>query len=230
VSRIQIITPPVAESAMDTDLVHLTEYIWRKHHVGESYGYGLGGEFGYGVEFENDVFAMFPFYWGECECGWDQLEEGLEELAHDQPCYQTELTARFEADGLGYDRETWQPRNPDLSYEERRQREDAIYGELTAEYALPRAGCAVHCTCTRRARWKAQFDAVKLGPNGHAETCPTMRPNFLHKNSGLRIDWYKWIGRDTKPSRDVAPAEWRAIFDECVASIAATPTQGGTPE
>lgn len=29
----------------------------------------LGGEYGCGQEFENEVFEMFPYYWGECDCG-----------------------------------------------------------------------------------------------------------------------------------------------------------------
>lgn len=40
---------------------------------------GLGGEFGYGVDFENDIFAMRPYYWGNCTCGAD--ETGTEHAA-----------------------------------------------------------------------------------------------------------------------------------------------------
>jgi len=29
-------------------------------------------------------------------------------------------------------------------------------------------------------------------------TCELMLPNFLHKKSGLKVYWYKWIGRDMK--------------------------------
>lgn len=68
-----IITPPVAESDMDLDLVNLTEYIWRTQHADEPYGFGLGGEYGYGPYggFENDVFEMHEFCWCEREdCRW----------------------------------------------------------------------------------------------------------------------------------------------------------------
>lgn len=217
--KVVIITPPTAESDMDLDLVHLTEFIWRTHHKDEPYGYGLGGEFGYGVEFENDVFSMFPFYWGDCTCGWDDTAQVLGELSHDPDCYQTELAARFDTARLGYDPETWLPRSPSLSYDESRDREEVIYRELTTKHGLSMLGCAVHCTCTRKVRWQEQFDAAKLGPEGHAESCPVVRPNFEHKASGLTISWYKWIGRDTEPSRPVGPDEWRAIFAECVASV-----------
>jgi hypothetical protein len=209
--EVVVITPPVAESKIDQDLVNLTQYIWRKHHAGEPYGYGLGGEFGYGVEFDNQVFSMFPFYWGDCTCGFDGIEEY--DPPHDDGCYQVELKAREIEAGVHYSQDSRLP------YDELRALRDTIYDALTEKYGLSRFGCAVHCTCTRKRRWQEWFDANKLGPDGHASDCLLVVPNFLHKPSGLRIDWYKWIGRDTKTSRPVSPAEWRAIFDECVASV-----------
>ncbi|WP_157115057.1 hypothetical protein [Nocardia niwae] len=35
---------------------------------------GLGGEDGYGLNYDNDVFTMRPFYWGDCDCGSDQTD------------------------------------------------------------------------------------------------------------------------------------------------------------
>lgn len=29
----------------------------------------------YGTNFENDVFAMRTFYWGDCDCGWSNAED-----------------------------------------------------------------------------------------------------------------------------------------------------------
>lgn len=217
--EVQIVIPPTASARIDVDLVSLTEHIWKTFHAGEEYGYGLGGEFGYGVEFSNAVFAMFPFYWGECECGWDAKAATLDDLAHDPDCYQTELEARRLAAGLGYDQDTWLPRTPGLAYDETRVREDALYRELTGKYGLSMHGCAVHCTCSWKARWQVQFDAAKLGPEGHAESCPTVRPNFLHKPTGLQIDWYKWIGRDMEYRPKPSAREWRRVFAECVASV-----------
>lgn len=53
-------------------LYELTEYITKKKFGGEWQGGGfLGGEYGYGVEFENETFMMHPFCWcGEKDCGW----------------------------------------------------------------------------------------------------------------------------------------------------------------
>jgi len=70
--EIIIVTPPIAESDIDTDLVNLTEYLVKSGAVGDQTGgYGLGGEFGYGVDFENDVFMMHHFCWCEKDdCDW----------------------------------------------------------------------------------------------------------------------------------------------------------------
>jgi len=71
-SKITIIMPPVASTDIDLDLVNLTEYLTKKIFKGEWQGGGLlGGEFGYGVEYENDTFMMNPFCWCEKEdCLW----------------------------------------------------------------------------------------------------------------------------------------------------------------
>ena len=129
-SEIKIITPPVAETPLDDMLVALTEAISKRDPDLLAHG-ALGGEFGYGARYENDVFVMRPFYWGDCDCGAD--------------------------------------------------------------------------------------DADAERP--HADTCAILLPNFLHKKSGLRVCWYKWIGRDMEIEN--APAELSAIFAECLASLPA---------
>lgn len=44
-------------------------------------GYGLGGENGYGVDYENDTFAIRKQWWGDCTCGADD-----EDREHDDDC------------------------------------------------------------------------------------------------------------------------------------------------
>jgi hypothetical protein len=47
--------------------------------------------------FENDVFRIQPYYWGDCECGFDELEEQWSKAnSHGAECYQTELRGRIE--------------------------------------------------------------------------------------------------------------------------------------
>jgi len=79
--KIEIITPPIASRDIDLDLVNLTEYLTKKLFAGERQGGGLlGGEYGYGVDYENDVFMMKPYCWceKEDECIWCMMNDPKE--------------------------------------------------------------------------------------------------------------------------------------------------------
>jgi hypothetical protein len=70
--EVTIITPPRASTTIDTDLVKLTKYLV-ENGLGEGTGTNgaLGGEFGYGVDFENEVFMMHHFCWCmKRDCPW----------------------------------------------------------------------------------------------------------------------------------------------------------------
>lgn len=61
----------------------------------------------YGQRFENETFAVFPYYWGDCTCGYEERWSAKEEAwtkdnPHADNCYQTELKARTDK----YDRES----------------------------------------------------------------------------------------------------------------------------
>lgn len=87
-SDVTIVQAPRAEDLPDTlegviarDLVTLTEYLVVTKGV-QHEGGALGGRYGYGVVFENDVFQMHPFCWcgreeGPNACPWcvDQTTE-----------------------------------------------------------------------------------------------------------------------------------------------------------
>lgn len=52
-------------------------------------------------------------------------------------------------------------------------------------------------------------------------------PNFHHKKSGLKINWYKYIGRSMEFNRVPTLTEWEKIKEECIASIPQpTPREG----
>lgn len=66
-----------------------------KHTGEEPQYYGLGGMYGYGIEFENDTFMMHPFCWCEkedcewckpCTCGPDSARyfQGDKEISCDE--------------------------------------------------------------------------------------------------------------------------------------------------
>lgn len=109
----------VRESRMADDLRDLTEAL--ANSGWQPSGGALGGEYGYGAEYENDVFEMHPFWWGDCECGFETAEwEWEESHPHAGTCYQAELERRG----------GWKASE-----------------ELAAEWGLPQMGSAIHCTC-----------------------------------------------------------------------------------
>lgn len=85
--EIKIILPPVASTNMDLDLVNLTKYLTKIVFKGKWQGGGLlGGEFGYGVNYENDVFMLHPFCWceKEDECLWCMMNDPKENKNYDK--------------------------------------------------------------------------------------------------------------------------------------------------
>ena len=215
----EIVLPPRAnQSAMlDFGLVALTEAIAQV--APDTLGGGvLGGEFGYGANYENDVFVMRTYYWGDCDCGYEEREDKWSaEHRHAPTCYQAELQAAKREAGLSYwdsaKREFVWVDSPPGSYDADRAKEDGIYKRLTGKYGLSMAGCAVHCTCGHHETWVAW-----LKDNDHRDTCALELPNFRHKATGLEVRWYKWIGRDmeAKMPDGVSAAD---VFRECVESV-----------
>lgn len=49
-------------------LYELSEIIGKKNPDAQAHGF-LGGEWGYGQDFVNDVFETHPYWWGDCTCG-----------------------------------------------------------------------------------------------------------------------------------------------------------------
>lgn len=200
----------VRESRMADDLRDLTEALanagWQPS------GGFLGGEFGYGAEYENDVFEMHPFHWGDCECGYESREwDWYETNQHDVHCYQAEIRRRGFRSPL--DGES------DGSYAEREARNHAITDQVCAEMGLdPHMGSYVHCTCSYRER-AAAWHATPEGQ--HSETCRVVLPNFRHKVSGYSLTWYKYIGRGME-FEPIDRQRWQQIMAESLGSI----TQG----
>lgn len=159
---------------------------------------GDGG--GYGSEFENSTFSMFPYYWGECSCGYEEAERlWSDSHEHKRDCYQTAYRAL-----LG-------------EYEASFQVPEGLERGLCQKFGIPwndGFGAAVHCTCDYRQKW-ADF----LRCNAHAEACPIVRPNFFYKPTGLSVKWYKYPLRDSYASREVPPDEWRRVMLNCIASL-----------
>lgn len=70
IDQIEIHLPPVSNGQVSHDLIWLTEHLMKTQNAETSGGF-LGGEFGYGAYFENDVFTMHPFCWCDRDdCPW----------------------------------------------------------------------------------------------------------------------------------------------------------------
>lgn len=196
----------------------------------------------YGEEFENDVFSVFPYFWGTCECGYDEKEhQWSKENKHEESCYQTALKNAKEdwlaehpeplAQMMNVSQEEIEPgvmiitSEPAYSPSAGRWREwskkrgiafDQIYDKLCAEFEVDRDfGCAVHCTCDFEERW-----AAFCKENYHDPQCPIVKPNFLHKPSGFNISWYKYCLRDSYMNEDLSVKEFAKIIDDCIESLA----------
>lgn len=95
------------------------------------------------------------------------------------------------------------------------------------------------CTCPdyayiyevrgERVEWQEWLDEYSRTGNAEREcrkdptlSCDYCRgeresaPNFLHKPSGSRVSWYKYIGRGMEVD---LRAEWRTVLADCVASL-----------
>lgn len=163
----------------------------------------------YGVEFENDVFSVTPYWWGECTCGWEDVDDGHERayaLEHRPECYQTEYMAL-----------------PCRLGEEERWAIRALYEKRGWDTTAKNwwYGCGGRCDCDYDERYAsilAEY-AVQFGYEGHRPDCKLVTPNFLHKPSGYALSWYKYPLRDSYANRVVSLAEFRRMIDECVASI-----------
>ncbi len=195
-----IVLPAVDEDRLSNSLRALTRAISRTGTAHATQGL-LGGEFGYGAEFENETFEMHPFYWGDCECGFAGRRDEWEEanFRHLDTCYQADLKRH------GLDR-----------WDSKTQTFEAHHGALlkfAETWGFPEQGCAVRCTCGMQETYEAW-----LAENDHDPRCPIVLPNFLHKASGLRVDWYKYIGRDMEVTNASGIQYARALKD-CLASL-----------
>jgi hypothetical protein len=203
-SAVVIVTPPISEDRISNDLRWLTQTLVEGKHATNHVGGLLGGEYGYGTTFSNDVFAMSPFYWGDCVCGHDEAEGAWDDAhEHAKTCYQQVIRARG---FLDYDDDT------DMDYHERHAHNLAITDSVCAEMGLdPENGSYVHCTCTYTDDYGAWVEA-----NPHDPTCGVVVPNFLHKPSGSTVNFYKYIGRGMEVD---LREDWQAILRECVQSL-----------
>lgn len=171
-----------------------------------------------GETFENDTFIARRYYWGDCTCGWEVKDWEFTEK-HRPECYQSLVDGELQKEGWLTDKCGFLRPPEHLSYDEYSKIQDRIRKRFCKEMELsfPEC-CAVHCTCDMAERYTRYRQVVGF-PDGCLESCETRQPNFLHKPTGLRIEWYKYPLRDAYFNRECSLDEFKAIIDSCIASV-----------
>ena len=191
---VQIILPEGAHGSgasagsLDEALRLLTFSVLSK--AGEEPDVGMGGSGGYGANFENDVFMLHRYCWCERDgCPWcDGCADEYPHRPHSEDCYQAQIALLRTED---YEHKYDDPIYDGAKY--------ALCLEMGLDYEF---GNEVHCSCGAKEASKRTYDACEcdwhLGRAQYRFVKAKQAPNFWHKSSGVRIWWYKWIGRDMK--------------------------------
>lgn len=159
----------------------------------------------YGEEFENDTFAIMPYYWGDCECGYDEKEsEWCEKNDHQESCISIEIRHIAHYDRF---------KSPDIFLAK-------YLTPIFEKHALSTSdknwwyGYMTLCTCDYENRWQ-KF----LAENNHSKDCRLIKPNFLYKPNGFEIQWYKYPLRDSYTNQKITLLKFKKIIDDCIRSV-----------
>jgi hypothetical protein len=188
-------------------LYEISKALCLKNPEAQAHG-ALGGEYGYGQNFKNEVFEMRPFWWGDCTCGFEaRNNEWIEAINHAPECYQTRIQESCFIPGSDYE-----------TKEGHDWGECACEEELCKEMGLTYPeGSRIHCTCEYKPAHKKWLET-----NDHSKHCALILPNFFHYESGLEISWYKYIGRGMEANMELSYLEWTKIVEECLCTINGT--------
>lgn len=217
--KLQIILPPRDEDTLSDLLRQLNEKI-SEVRPELDFNYGLGGSFGYSVDFENDVFVTRSFDENyNCDCGGDDREQKwMDAHHHALDCYQTELRQRKLDSGVWHSVKKYgiEHLESEAPYARRDVLEGQFIDELCTKHGLDRTrGAWAHCTCGRDSAWDAFLESAE---GSHKPSCATVLPNFRHKASGFEVRWHKWIGRSMELTNE--PPDVAAVIEDCLRSLA----------
>lgn len=188
--EVTLVLPESADldNIVDASLVAITEAIAKVAPDTVAAGC-LGGEFGYGAEYENDVFMMHPYCWCEQEtCPWCM------------GCDCPESAYHYMVDGREVGYQAW------MKFYKRLVPDWKDGGDWEEHMRLSDAA---------NARREIVHDKVCdycVKHNGEPA------PNFRHKASGFEVRWYKWIGREMKVKAPDG-VDVRTILGESIASV-----------
>jgi hypothetical protein len=174
----------------------------------------------YGVRFENETFFTTPYFWGDCQCGFDEKDyKWFEDNKHRDYCYQnkkkeiekewaiqTGKLKEFEKDGY-FSEYSLSDKDQKLFNNQIKK----LCKEMQLTYP---SGCVVHCTCDHDKNYNKWRET-----NNHDPRCPIVMPNFWYKPMDLTIMWYKYPLRDSYISHQITLKEFKQIIDKCIESL-----------
>jgi hypothetical protein len=205
--ELQVILPEGSlypNSDVASDLVLLTRLIEERYKT-THHGGGLGGEYGYGTNYENSTFLMNSFCWCESQtCPWCVGCECPEEAYH---YFVDEKEVGYDEWMAFFDREVGD------MFSANSQEEHEAW-EIRAQAANARRGERHDPEC--EFCLTGGVAATKGGGPGQGA------PNFWHKDSGVKVWFYKWIGRSMEFEGPVE--KWAEIFSDTLDSIGGPPT------
>ena len=159
-------------------------------------------EHAYVPEFNNDVFSYFPYYWGDCDCGYGDLEENWHmEHKHKDSCYISRETKELVENGITF---------MDDNYTD-------FVVNFRKEHGIenPKDWREVNlCTCGNAEEW-LEF----VSSNYHKDTCSLVRPNFVYYPNGYTLSWYKYPLRDSYANRRITRKEFYYMIHTCIESL-----------
>lgn len=195
------IIPSIAENKIELNLCKLTELIV-ENKLADEPGYGLGGHWSYGTDFENSTFLIHSFCWcEEDDCPWC-IGCSCSDNAYHHYIDNKEVSSKEwhnfykkNIDDIPYNatKKEW---------EEYEKKVDEINKRRKSEHTPDCNYCLT-----------GSIAISKGGEPGKSA------PNFWYKPTNLKIWWYKWIGRDMEYNREASTEEWNKIFDGCIKSL-----------
>ena len=214
-NEVHIHVPVPEESDVGDGLVRLTQAI-DESGLAEAAVCGIfGGRYGYGCDYENDVFEMrWMRQHPECRCGGSKPlhKETCDTVTKRSAWLDTRNAIGMVDSGNG-----WSTNTP------------TTYAE---QEAWMEANPFPSCSCDEEAAWIERNGPIpdddsgffhRTGDNAlkykHDRTCDIevfQRPQFTHKPSGSTVCWYKYIGRDMQPD---LKTDWDSILIDCLRSL-----------
>ena len=188
----KVVVPEVSRDEVSNGLRRLTQVLVEEE-AGLPVAGSLGGSFGYGTNFKNKVFQIHSYCWCDKEdCFWCG------------GCQCPESSFHYYIDGRDVSFQDW----IDFYGKEVPPSSDPNWEKISDLVNLRRTRSKFPLVCSYCTRLE--------GENG--EAAKIQAPNFWHMESGLKVWWYKYIGREM----DVRISEGKIfseVLQQCLDSL-----------